>query len=131
MSDQRTEALRLATIISDDPATTVARAEAYLAFLQGAPSTAAPKEAKTTPKKETPAPKPTPEPEPKPDPVAEDEPASEYTIDQVRAALKEYRGIEGATAMLEIIKTHGGAEQLTSVDPSKFGAIMEAINAAD
>ncbi len=53
-----------------------------------------------------------------------------YTIDEVRAALKEYRAIEGAPAMLEVLKTHGGKEALTEVDPKHFPAIMEAVGAA-
>ncbi len=53
-----------------------------------------------------------------------------YTLDEVRAALKEYRAIEGAPAMLEVLKVHGGKEALTEVDPKDFAAIMTAVGAA-
>lgn len=77
------------------------------------------------------APKEEPKPEPEPEPEAPAEPEGPtYTIDEVRAALKEYRAIEGAPAMLEVLKTHGGKEALTEVDPSAFPAIMEAVGAA-
>lgn len=87
---------------------------------------------------EKPAAKPATKPAEKkeePKPASEPEPPAEpegptYTIDEVRAALKEYRAIEGAPAMLEVLKTHGGKEALTEVDPSAFPAIMEAVGAA-
>lgn len=122
MSDNlRVEALRLATIISDEPTVTVARAALYHSFLEGKiPAAADPK----------PAPKPAPKQEPAPPPKEpETDPLEEggFTIDQVRAALKEYRAIEGAAAMVEVLKTHGGSDKLTNIDPSNYAAIMEAV----
>ena len=67
-------------------------------------------------------------------PAAEEKPAPapepQYTLDEVRAALKEYRSIEGAPAMLEVLKTHGHNESLPEVDPKYYPAIMEAVGAA-
>jgi hypothetical protein len=54
-----------------------------------------------------------------------------YTIDEVRAALKEFRAIEGNVAMLEVLKTNGGGkESLPEIDAKHFPAIMEAVGAA-
>lgn len=70
-------------------------------------------------------------PEPKavekaPEPKSE-EPAGP-TLLVVRAALKEYRAIEGAPAMLEILKVHGGGvQELTAVKEVFYPAIMKAI----
>lgn len=52
----------------------------------------------------------------------------EYALDDVRKALMDYRAIEGAPAMMEILKTHGKAEALSSVKPENFAAIMKAVN---
>lgn len=51
-----------------------------------------------------------------------------YTLDDVRKALMEYRAIEGAPAMMEVLKTHGGAESLSAVKPANYAAIMKAVN---
>lgn len=65
-------------------------------------------------------------------PAEPEEPASEYTLEQVRAALKEYRAIEGAAAMLEVLKTHGGgATELPGLDEKFYAPIMEAIGSAN
>lgn len=64
------------------------------------------------------------------DPLA-DPPAAEekpITIDDVRKALMDYRAIEGAPAMMEILKTHGKADSLGAVKPENFAAIMTAVN---
>lgn len=68
------------------------------------------------------------EPAKQPDPEPE-QPAAEsaFSLDEVRAALKEYRAIEGSPAMLEVLKTHGGKESLPDIDASCYAAIMEAI----
>ena len=53
-----------------------------------------------------------------------------YTIDEVRAALKEFRAIEGNVAMLEILKKHGGGkESLPEIDAKYYHDIMEAAGA--
>lgn len=65
------------------------------------------------------------------DPLGGDAPAEEekkYTIDDVRKALQEYRAIEGAPAMMEVLKTAGKAESLNAVKPENFAAIMAAVN---
>lgn len=64
------------------------------------------------------------------DPLA-DAPAEEekkLTLDDVRSALQAYRSIEGAPAMMEVLKTHGKADALSAVKPENFAAIMAAIN---
>lgn len=88
-------------------------------------ATAAETPARETPKKEEPK-----KEEPKPAPPEEPS-GPTYTIDQVRAALKEYRAVEGAPAMLEVLKTHGGADELTKVAPEKFHDLMVAVGAAE
>lgn len=57
-----------------------------------------------------------------------DDAPADYTLEDVRKALQEYRAIEGAPAMMEILKTVGKAESLNAVKPENFAAIMAAVN---
>ena len=82
--------------------------------------------------------KPAPEPTPEPEPVVEPEPTppaaepdpldgpgdeAKYTVDQVRAALKDYRDIEGSAAMMEVLRKHG-ADSLGALKPEAFAGVM-------
>jgi hypothetical protein len=59
------------------------------------------------------------------DPLAE--PAGEPpTIDEVRAALKAYRDVEGAAAMMEVLKNHGAAN-LQDLKVDQYAAIIAAV----
>lgn len=78
-----------------------------------------------------PPPPPVEEKKPSPPPAAAADAGKAYTLDQVRNALKEYRAIEGAPAMLEVLKTHGGAASLTEVKPENYAAIMAAVSATE
>jgi len=49
------------------------------------------------------------------------------TIDDVRAALKAYREIEGAAAMLDVLKEFG-AENLQALKPEHFAAVIAKVS---
>ncbi len=53
-------------------------------------------------------------------------PATEITQEQVRAALKAYRDIEGSAAMMEVLKNHG-AENMSGLKPEKYAEVMAII----
>jgi hypothetical protein len=54
-------------------------------------------------------------------------PTVTVTLEEVRTALKEYRAIEGATAMLSVLKKHGEVDELSKLDPSKYAAVLAAV----
>lgn len=49
------------------------------------------------------------------------------SIDDVRAALKAYREIEGAAAMLDVLKEFG-AENLQALKPENFAAVIAKVS---
>lgn len=52
---------------------------------------------------------------------------SSFTQDDIRNALKAYRDIEGAAAMLEVLKANG-ADSLAALSPSKYEDVMKAVS---
>lgn len=79
------------------------------------------------PKKVTTKPKakalPAPEPEVVDDPAPADEPAKEYTLEDVRAALAE-KSRAGKTDEVKALISKYGADRLSSIDPSNYAALM-------
>lgn len=63
----------------------------------------------------------------KEEPAAETEEVGEtYTLDQVRAQVKKYAGIEGKTAAIEKLKEIGKANSLAELDAANYTALYEA-----
>lgn len=114
---------QVTNVVAEDP--TKVKAEASKA----AAGKEKDKTTKPAPKQEAPKPeepKPDPEPEqPEVDPLEETD-AKPPTVDEVRAALKAYRDIEGAAAMMDILKQHG-AETLTALKPENYAAVIAAV----
>jgi len=48
------------------------------------------------------------------------------TIDDVRAALNKYNSEHGLQATIELLTKHGKAPKITSVDPARYAAVLEA-----
>lgn len=74
-----------------------------------------------------------PEPEPEPeveerDPLDDDqgEPEATYTSDEVRAALRTYRDVEGDGAMMAVLKSFG-ATGMASLKESDYAAVMAKV----
>lgn len=59
-------------------------------------------------------------------PAEEEAPASEYTREQVREALKAYAALESKEAAVQILKDHGAAA-LSELEESKFADVMKAV----
>lgn len=75
-----------------------------------------------------------PEPEPEPeveerDPLDDDldqEPEATFTPDEVRAALRTYRDVEGDGAMMAVLKSFG-ATGMASLKESDYAAVMAKV----
>ena len=66
---------------------------------------------------------PAPEPEVVEAPAPADEPAKEYTLEDVRAALAE-KSRAGKTDEVKALISKYGADRLSSIDPSNYAALM-------
>lgn len=64
-----------------------------------------------------------PAPEPEVIEAPTDEPAKEYTLEDVRAALAE-KSRAGKTDEVKALISKYGADRLSSIDPSKYAALM-------
>ena len=65
------------------------------------------------------------------DDPAEDEPASEVTLDMVKAVGSKAMGVIKASGVAAILKAHGGgAESFGGIDPATYGAVYTALNEA-
>lgn len=72
---------------------------------------------------------PAPEPEPEVDPLDDDQPAAPeatFTPDEVRAALRTYRDVEGDGAMMAVLKSFG-ATGMGSLKESDYAAVMAKV----
>lgn len=122
----------ITTTVNNTVVDTSGKAAAQIAAEAGKAAAGKEKDKTTAPKTEPakqpdpPTPDPVVEPDPLDDPASET-PAEKFTIDQVRAALKAYRDIEGAAAMMDVLKTHGGVEALSGLKEDKYAAVMAAV----
>lgn len=131
----------LAAILAAQERTATAM-EALLAFTQGQTALSFPgstgeappaEEKKPTTRKapakkeEEPAPPPAAE---EPDPLDDADPLDEaeetFTEDQVRAALKDYRDINGGDAVMAILEKHG-AKGMGSLKKEHYAAVMKEV----
>lgn len=88
---------------------------------------------KAEPKKQAPPPEPEPEPEVEEeqavDPLDDDQPPVQeatFTSDEVRAALRTYRDVEGDGAMMAVLKSFG-ATGMGSLKESDYAAVMAKV----
>jgi hypothetical protein len=86
------------------------------------------------PPKAAPTPEPTAAPAPAPaaeDPFATEAPAAPTaTIEEVRSALTALKAATSQETAVGVLKSAGGAENLTALSPQKYGAVVAAAKAA-
>lgn len=131
--------------LADAQERTATAIEAVLAILASAPTggvvvAKAPTTRKAPPKAtDTPPPaeEQQPDPEPEKDPLDEGDPLDDapaepevkkWTEDEVRAALKSYREINGGDAVMTVLEEHGGgAKGMGSLKPEFYAAVMKEV----
>jgi hypothetical protein len=104
-----------------------------IATVQAAPSAIPPQPAEAPARARKPA---AAKPEEKPVEKASDEdflsdPVKEYTVDEVRAALKDAAArLNDSAKARDILKKHGGVDTLGDLKKERFAAVVEAANKA-